>query len=351
MLRTRFTALAVEELSDRLVPAQLIDLTSVDAQGIAADGAILRQVDAQPTGTGHIHSFVRLQGAASGGGLEQGYNTSARPLQFDENKSPQFTRNLKLSQVPVVMEDGMAYREFLLDVNQKSSSSRLSLDEVRIFISGVEFLSGYDTVTKTLSGLAPVFDLDAAGDVTVLLDARLNAGSGSGDMALLVPDAAFANADPNDFLYLYSKMGARSGATANGGFEEWAVRTGGGTASGGTGSISGSVWLDNDRNGVRDDFNLGIVGVIITLQGVNDLGQTVVLTATTDIDGNYSFQNLRPGTYTLIETQPADLFDGEDFVGSLGGTLSGTDSIVDIHLGDAMHGLHYDFSEWFQSDT
>ncbi len=351
MRRARFSTLNLEHLNDRLVPAQLVDLTTVDAEAFVSDGAIVRQVDAQPTGTGHIHSFVRLQGAASGGGSEQGYNTSARPLQFDENKSPQFTRNVKLSQVPVVMENGTAYREFLLDVNQKSSASRISLDDVRIFVSGVEYLSGYDTITKTLSGLAPVFDLDDAGDVTVLLDARLNAGSGSGDMALLVPDAAFANSDPNDFLYLYSRLGARPGATANGGFEEWAVRTGGGTTSGGTGSISGSVWLDNDRNGIRDEFNVGILGVTITLQGVNDLGQTVVLTATTDADGNYSFQNLRPGTYTLIETQPEDLFDGTDFVGSLGGTLSGTDSIVDIHLGDAMHGLNYDFSEWFLSNT
>lgn len=352
MYRAQVSAFPFEELGDRVVPAALIDLTSPDAEAMTADGAIVRQVDAQPTGTGYIRSFVRLQGAASGGGIEQGYNTAARPLQFDENKSPQFTRSLRLSQVPTVVEGGVEYREFLLDVNQKSSSPKLSLDEVCFFISPSENLTGYDPAAKTLSGLAPVFDLDATADVSVLLDSRLNAGSGSGDMALLVPESAFANADPESFLYLYSKIGARAGATANGGFEEWAVRTGDGTTTeGGTSSLSGSVWLDNDLNGIRDSFNIGLAGVTITLQGVDDLGRNVVLTTTTDVDGNYSFKNLRAGVYTIIETQPPDLLDSQDFVGSLGGVLAGTDSIVDIHLGNAMHGFGYDFSDWFLSNN
>ena len=70
------------------------------------------------------------------GGSEQGYNTDARPLQFDENKSPQFTRSLTLGEVPVVNVGGVEYREFLLDINQKSSASLLSLDEVRVFLGG-----------------------------------------------------------------------------------------------------------------------------------------------------------------------------------------------------------------------
>lgn len=352
MPRVPLSPFQFEALDDRIVPATLIDLTTADASAITDGGAVVRQVDAQPTGTGHIQSFVRLQGAASGGGVERGYNTAARPLQYDENKSPQFTRSLRLGQVPKVVENGNEYREFLLDINQKSSSPKLSLDEVCFFISSSDNLSGYDPTAKTLSGLAPVFDLDASGDVSVLLDSRLNSGSGSGDMTLLVPESAFANANPESFLYLYSKMGARAGATANGGFEEWAVRKAGGTSvGGGTGSISGSVWQDNNRDGLRAGDDPGLAGVTITLQGVDDLGQTVVLTTTTADDGGYSFKNLRAGVYTLIETQPPDFFDSEDFVGSLGGMLSGTDGIVDIHLLDGMHGIGYDFSEWFQSNT
>jgi hypothetical protein len=338
--------LSLDELNDRIVPATLLDLTTADAEATAAE-AIVRQVDAQPTGTGYIRSFVRLQGAAAGGGGEQGYNTTARPLQFDENSSPQFTRELRASQVPLVVEGGVAYREFLLDINQKSSAGKLSLDEVRVFFATSSDLTGYDAAAKTLGGHAAAFDLDAAGDVSVVLNAKLNSGSGSGDMKLLVPDAAFAAAGADDYVYLYSKLGGVAGATANGGFEEWAVRTDGGTNTTlGTASIAGSVWLDQNRDGVRDAIDGGLANVTITLQGVDDLGRTVVLTTTTAEDGSYSFKNLRAGTYSLIQTQPEGLEDGQDFIGSLGGYLADIDKIADIHIANGAAGVYYDFSEY-----
>src|SRR5688572_16740076 len=95
----RPTNLTLSSLDDRLVPATLVDLTTVGTHLPVGD-ALVHQTDAQPTGTGFIHSFVRFQGAASGGGSEQGYNTTARPLQFDENKSPSFTRSLTVGAVP-----------------------------------------------------------------------------------------------------------------------------------------------------------------------------------------------------------------------------------------------------------
>src|SRR5262245_33751791 len=143
----------LEHLDPRLVPsATVLDLTHAGDEKTAPNGAIVQQCDAQPTGTGYIRAFVRVQGAAPGGGTEQGYNTDGRPLQFDENSSPQFTRSLTLGQVPVVTVDGVAYREFLLDINQKSSSPRLSLDEVRVFLGDSANLTGYDATMKTLAG-------------------------------------------------------------------------------------------------------------------------------------------------------------------------------------------------------
>ena len=93
----------------------MLDLTAYGAEA-TANGAILQQTDAQPTGTGNIRSFVRIQGLC---GVEQGYNTDARPLQFNEKKSPQFTRSLTLGDVPIVVVNGTAYREFLLDINER----------------------------------------------------------------------------------------------------------------------------------------------------------------------------------------------------------------------------------------
>jgi hypothetical protein len=342
----------VTELDNRIVPsATLLDLTTVGAEATAGE-AIVRQVDAQPTGTGHIQSFVRLQGAASGGGSQQGYNTSARPLQFDENSSPQFTRDLQLSAVPIVMVNGVPYREFLLDINQKSSSAKLSLDEVRIYTSGSAGLTGYNPVDKTLGGETAKFDLDSATDYTVILNARLNSGSGSGDMVLLVPNSAFAGVDPNSNVYLYSKMGGVSGATANGGFEEWAVRKSDGVSgTTGTSSLGGMVYYDADEDGFfnPDNGDLALAGVIVTLQGIDDLGQNVVLTTVTGADGMYRFTNLRAGTYTISETQPPEYYDGEDYIGTINGLNVGEnlgDRFANIYLGTDEHGYFYDFTEY-----
>ena len=349
MTTVRRRPLGLESLDDRLVPsATMLDLTH-RGDAAAAGGAIVRQSDAQPTGSGNIHSFVRIQGAANGGGSEQGYNTDARPLQFDENKSPQFTRSLTLGRVPVVTVDGVRYREFLLDINQKSSSPYLSLDEVKVFVGGAN-LSGYAPASAgspaRLGGQTAAFDLDAAGDVSVRLDARLGSGSGAGDMTLLVPDAAFGGAGGDTSVYLYSKMGTQPGAGANGGFEEWAVRSvPQAPPPAATSSLAGSVFIDANRNGVRDAGEAGIVNVPIQLQGRDITGQTVVLTTTTAADGSYRFAGLVAGTYSIFETeQPFGLADGQETVGSLGGFLA-PDAIVSIGVGANETGVDYNFAE------
>ncbi|HEX3151803.1 MAG TPA: SdrD B-like domain-containing protein [Gemmataceae bacterium] len=335
----------LDALDDRIVPAAVVDLTTHGSAG-AANGAILQQCDAQPTGTGVIRSFVRVQA----NGVEQGYNTDARPLQFDENKSPQFTRSITLGTVPVVTIDNVPYRQLLLDINQTASSPLLSLDELRLYVGGTSNLVGYDAATKTLAGMNPLFDLDGAGDVTVKMNYRLNSGSGAGDIFVLVPDAAFAGQPAEGFVYLYSKFGGTS--AGNAGFEEWSVKSLGRADRPPTtlANLSGTVYFDANGNGQRDPNaggafidEFGIFDVTITLQGVNDLGETVVLTTTTDHDGNYSFTGLRPGTYSILETQPIGYDDGTDTLGSLGGQTT-NDRFYDIHL-NGVSGFNYLFGE------
>jgi hypothetical protein len=53
-----------------------------------------------------------------------------------------------------------------------------------------------------------VFRLDAGGDNAVALNYALNTGSGSGDMFLYVPIAAFAGFGSGDDVTLYSHFGA-----------------------------------------------------------------------------------------------------------------------------------------------
>ena len=107
-------------------------------------------------------------------------------------------------------------------------------------------------------------------------------------------------------------------------------------------SLSGFVYVDSNDNGVKDSGEIGIAGVTVTLAGTNDLGP-VNLTLQTGADGSYLFGNLRPGTYTITETPPANYLDGKDAVGSAGGAL-GNSLISAISLNAGVNGINYNFA-------
>jgi hypothetical protein len=321
----------LEALEDRMVPAT-IELTTAGASGSAA-GALFEQSSPQPTGSGVIHSFVRLH-AGGNGALEQGYNTDARPLQYDENNSPTFTRSIQLTDAPIVVIHGVAYREFLLDINQKSSSPQVSLDELRIYVGNAPNLIDYDPCTNQLAGLNPVFDL---GSNNVILDARLSHGSGSGDMFLYVPDALLTQAGGN-YVYLYSKFGAT--IPTNGGFEEWAVRD----ATTALSSLSGFVYNDIDNNHVFDSGNQGLSDVLVTLSGTTNQGQSVLVQTWSNSSGFYLFSGLVPGIYNLTESVPFNSALDSTNLGSLGGTPNSSfNQFTGINVGTDIVGRDYNF--------
>ncbi len=89
-------------------------------------------------------------------------------------------------------------------------------------------------------------------------------------------------------------------------------------------SLQGFVYYDLNKDGTRTTATPepGIVGVSLELTGTNDLGQPVTTTTTSvGSDGSYTFGNLRPGTYTVREVQPASpaftVVDGTITVGSV----------------------------------
>ena len=110
-------------------------------------------------------------------------------------------------------------------------------------------------------------------------------------------------------------------------------------------SLNGQVYMDLNRNGQRDPADLPLVNVPITLQGTDDLGNLVNLNTTTDKDGNYRFDNLRPGAYEVIETQPAGYMQGETQPGSDGGTVPTHDLIQSVVLNPGADAIAYDFTE------
>ncbi len=193
----------------------IIDLTDkTDVETI--NGAIWTPFDPEnATGTGVFKPFVRIQN----NGVESGYNTDGT-IEFD-TKGGKWTHSLLVSAVPYVYEGGTWYREFLLDADQEGGADRyLSIDQVIISLQAEPALTGYPD-----SFVGPVvYNLDGAGDVSVKIDARLfHPGSGTGDVRVLIPNAAFSGTS-NQYVYLYSVMGEQF--ASNDGFEEWAIRVG-----------------------------------------------------------------------------------------------------------------------------
>src|SRR5262249_14197903 len=107
--------------------------------------------------------------------------------------------------------------------------------------------------------------------------------------------------------------------------------------------LSGYVYVDANNNGVKDGSESGISGTQVTLSGTDDLGP-VSRTATTDSSGFYQFTNLRPGTYSINETQPSNYLDGKDTIGSQGGT-AGNDQLSSIALASNVQGINNNFGE------
>ena len=112
-----------------------------------------------------------------------------------------------------------------------------------------------------------------------------------------------------------------------------------------TASLSGTVFVDANANGVHDSGESALAGVIITLRGVDTQGNAIPSqTTTTASDGSYSFANLPAGTYSISEAQPAKISDGSAIVGNLGGS-AGTNLISGVSVPTAAAGSGYDFSE------
>lgn len=90
------------------------------------------------------------------------------------------------------------------------------------------------------------------------------------------------------------------------------------------GSVGDLVWLDADKDGVRDAGESGVAGATVRL--VNAAG-TVIATTTTDANGNYKFSDVAPGTYSVQVVPPAG--SGLVFTTQNAGSDDNADSDVD----------------------
>jgi hypothetical protein len=100
------------------------------------------------------------------------------------------------------------------------------------------------------------------------------------------------------------------------------------------GSISGNVFIDTDKSTVKNGSEANLPNVVLTLK---DSSGNVVATTTSDSNGNYKFDGLALGTYTVVETQP----DGyaSTTPDSVSATVSSTSKdVTGINFGEVQAG-------------
>jgi hypothetical protein len=173
--------------------------------------------------------------------------------------------------------------------------------------------------------------------------------SGKYDFGNLRPGTySIAETQPTCYLDGKDTIGTQGGTVADDAFSVVLASGVKGTANNfgelKAASLSGFVFLDKNGDGDIDCRDRAIADATVTLTGVDDRGNAVSLTTTTDEDGAYAFGNLRPGTYTITETQPAGYADGADTIGSQGGIVA-NDQFSGIQLKQNMKGVNNNFAE------
>ncbi len=203
-------------------------------------------------------------------------------------------------------------------------------------------------VANTVTGTWTAFPLGSTSTFTVTgtLDASIAPGTVTTNTAAAVwtslPGAVGAAQSPFNTLSV-----ERTGNPAGiGGAANTYAASDPATVTLNSNTLSGHVYEDADNSGTRTVGEAPIAGVIVTLTGTDHLGNTVTRTTVTLPDGSYAFTGLRPGTYTVRETQPPAYADGLDAAGSEGGTV-GNDviSAIDIPFGGPTTAIDYDFGE------
>lgn len=107
-------------------------------------------------------------------------------------------------------------------------------------------------------------------------------------------------------------------------------------------TLSGMVFSDPNHDGEFNDGDMELAGVVVQL--LNDLDE-VIATTSTDASGQYKFENLAPGIYSVRELQPDGYFHGGQTAGSGGGDAFTDDLIAFIFVSAGENYVDYNFYE------
>ena len=96
--------------------------------------------------------------------------------------------------------------------------------------------------------------------------------------------------------------------------------------------FSGVIFQDRDNDGIRDSFEPGIGGVTVVIEGTDADGNDVRRETVSSIDGDYEFDGIAPGDYTITEIQPQFNLGGTNRFGL---TVTEDDNL-ELQVGDEL---------------
>ena len=220
-------AVALTVVASRPAAAATVCSLTTGGSGCSFGQGLFFADDQHPAGAGYIDSFLRIQQS----GDEQGYNTSARPVQFDQQTDPTDTHDLAIADIGTEKIGGVDYFAFFLDANESASSKKsyLTLDQLEIYGANGTDLTGYsnagaNNASGALTGATKLYDMDtASADNAITLNYNLSGSdSGSSDMVFYLPKSMLGG---YTYVTLYSQFGKINGSNkkyaSDAGFEEW----------------------------------------------------------------------------------------------------------------------------------
>jgi hypothetical protein len=115
-------------------------------------------------------------------------------------------------------------------------------------------------------------------------------------------------------------------------------------ATGTQSSLAGVVYNDLNGNGVQETTEVGLTGVSVRLQGSDETGANIALTATTDATGQYRFEALGSGRYSVAVGTVNGYTDGAAQAGTAGG-IAALGVVSDIVLSAGLDAEGYRFAK------
>ncbi len=110
-------------------------------------------------------------------------------------------------------------------------------------------------------------------------------------------------------------------------------------------TLGGNVFVDLNNDGVKDANETGIANVEVKLTGTSATGSPLNLSAFSAADGTYDFENLPPGNFTIQQTQPQFLMDGQAITGGLAGATPINRNAIQVNLAQGTTAQNLSFSE------